>query len=62
MHKFCTARLNRKIVLSKSNFWFSRVAVLCDKIARIAREYHVIYLTLSNFCKLDHFVDVSKMI
>jgi len=35
---------------------------LCDKIAGIAGEHDVIYLTLSTFRKVDHFADVSKMI
>ena len=62
MHKFRTARLHSKIVLSKSDFRFAWVAILRNKIACIAREHHVIYLTMSSFRKFYHFADVSKMI
>ncbi len=49
-------------VLWWSNLWLSWVAILCDQIASIAGEHNVIHLTLSTFCNVYHFADVSKMI
>lgn len=62
VHKFCTTGLNRKIILSKSYFRLTRVSILCHKIASITCQHNVIHLTLSPFCQLYHFADVSKMI
>lgn len=42
-----TTCLHSKIVLCKSNFGLPRVAVLGYKVAGIARQQYVIYLTFS---------------
>lgn len=62
MNDFGSACLDCKVILSKSYFRFSRVAILRDKIACIASQHNVIYLTLTAFAYLYHFADVSKMI
>lgn len=62
MHKLCTAGLNGKIVLGKCDFGLTRVAILRHKIASVACQHHVIYLTLSAFGKTYHFPGVGKMI
>ncbi len=62
MHKLCASCLNCKIVLRKSNLRLTRVAILRNKVAGIARQHNVIYLTLSTFCEFYHFPGVGKMI
>ncbi len=47
MDKLSAPGLYCKIVLSESDFRLARVAILRHKIASVAGEHNVIYLTLS---------------
>ena len=51
-----------KIGLRKRNLRLLRIAILRHQIARIAREHHVIDLTLGTFPGRYHLIDVNKMI
>lgn len=62
LHQFGPACLHRKIVLRKGHLWLPWVAILRNKVAGIARQHIVIYLTLSTFSQTYHFADVSKMV
>ncbi len=62
MDYLCSACLDREVILCKRYLWFTRVAILRHKIAGIACQHYVIYLTLPTFAYLYHFADVSKMI
>ena len=45
MNDFSPACLDCKVILSKCYLWFARVAVLRHKIAGIASQHDIIYLT-----------------
>lgn len=62
MNKLCTAGLDCEVILSKSNFRFSWIAVLSHKIAGVASQHHIIYLALRAGANRNHFADVSKMV
>ncbi len=47
MNDFGSASLDGKVILSKGNLRLSRIAVLRHKIAGVARQHNVIYLSLS---------------
>lgn len=48
--------------MCKCNLRFTLVSVLCNKLTSMSCKHVVFYLTLSAFCKIYHFPDVSKMI
>ena len=62
MNKLCTACLDCEVILCESNLRLSRVAILRHKVAGIAGQHYVIYLTFSTFRHIYRFADVGKMI
>lgn len=45
MNKFSPAGLHCEVILSKSDLGFTRIAILCNQIAGISCQHHVIYLS-----------------
>ena len=62
MYEFGASGLHGKIILCEGYLWFARVTILCNEIASITCQHHIIYLTVSPRAKLDHFPDVGKMV
>ncbi len=62
MNDFGPSRLDCKVILSKGYLRLTGVSILRYKIAGIASQHDVIYLTLSARTKCNHFADVSKMV
>lgn len=62
MNNLSPTRLNRKIVLSKSNLSLPRVTILSNQITRIAGKHHIINLAIRVGTNLDHFAHLRKMV
>ena len=54
--------LNSKIALSKRNLFFSRIAILSNKITCMSGKHVILYRSFCPTTYLNHFRDAAKMV
>ena len=62
LYQFCSPSLYSKVCLCKGYLRLARVTILSYKVASVASQHHIIYLTLSTFTRNYHLINVNKMI